>query len=217
VATVAQRIDVFYPEENGQPVAETERHVRQLFDLFSALRIRYSAAPDVYVACDLFLYYEEGNPQAVVAPDLMVVRGVRKEPMRRVYKLWEEGQAPCWVIEVTSRASQLVDLGTKRAVYALLGVPEYFIFDPLGEYLDPPLLRYRLLPGQREYQRTDGLRLESAALGLTLVVEEGWLRLYDSASGARLLTPEEEAQARQAAEAELARLRAELERWRGPS
>ena len=115
------------------------------------------------------------------------------------------------------------DLGTKRALYAMLGVREYFLYDPLGEYLQPPLQGYRLQEG--EYQRLppegEG-RLTSQALGMELRVEEGRLRLVNPATGERLLTPSEALMARRVAdarasqaEAELERLRAELARLRG--
>ncbi len=180
---------------------------------------------------------------ACVAPDLFVVQGVAKGE-RRAYKLWEEGQPPTVVFEITSRGSRLEDLGTKRALYAMLGVREYFLSDPLGEYLRPPLQGYRLREG--EYERVlsgDKGELASLALSFELRVEEGQLRVVNPATGERLLTPAEaqaarraeaearqaeatareaEAAARQAAEAraalaesELERLRAELARLRG--
>jgi len=104
----------------------------------------------------------------------------------------------------------------------MLGVREYFIYDPLGEYLRPPLQGYRLHEG--EYQRlllTGAEGLTSQVLGLELRVEAGRLRVSDPATGERLLTPAEalaarraEATARRAAEAELERVRAELARLR---
>ena len=177
----------------------------------------------------MFLYYEEGNPTACVAPDVFVVQGVGKHE-RRTYRLWEEGQPPAVVFEITSRGTRLEDLGTKRAVYAMLGVRESFVYDPLGEYLRPPLQGYRLHEG--EYQRLPSASeegLTSQVLGLELRVEAGRLRVVDPATGERLLTPAEaqaarraEATARQAAEvraaeveAELEHLRAELVRLRG--
>ena len=67
-----------------------------------------------------------------------------------------------------------------------------------------------------------GKPLVSEVLELELRVEEGRLRLYDQATGRRLSTPAEEAEARrmaearaQAAEEELTRLREELARLRG--
>ena len=93
---------------------------------------------------------------------------------------------------ITSRGSRLEDLGTKRAVYAMLGVREYFLYDPLGEYLRPSLQGYRLHEG--EYQRLlPGAAGEfiSQALGLELRLEHGRLRVFNPASGERLLTPAE--------------------------
>ena len=234
VPTVSKPI--YYPETDGKPMGETDVHIDALIYLREALRDHFREDPQVYVAGNMFLYYEEGNTTACVAPDIFVVQGVGKHE-RRTYRLWEEGQPPAVVFEITSRGTRLEDLGTKRAVYAMLGVREYFLYDPLGEYLRPPLQGYRLHKG--EYQRLlsageEGLT--SQVLGLELRVEAGHLRVVDPATGERLLTPAElhaarraeatarraEATARQAAEvraaaaeAELERLRAELARLRG--
>jgi Uma2 family endonuclease len=196
-------------------MAETDVHIDALLYLREALKDYFRDAPQVYVAGNMLLYYEEGNPAACVAPDVFVVQGVAKRE-RRTYKLWEEGQPPAVVFEITSRGSRLEDLGTKRVVYAMPGVREYFLYDPLGEYLRPPLQGYRLQEG--EYQRLlpggEG-ELVSQVLGVELRVEAGRLRVIDPATGERLLTPAEAQAARRAAEAELERLRAELARLRG--
>jgi Uma2 family endonuclease len=227
---------IHYPETDGKPMAETDVHIDVLIYLREALRDHFRDDPRVYVAGPMLLYYEEGNPAACVAPDVFVVQGVAKAE-RRTYQLWEEGQPPVAVFEITSRATRLEDLGTKRALYAILRVREYFLYDPLGEYLQPPLQGYRLQ--EEEYQRMlpggEG-ELISQELGLELRVEEGMLRLVNPATGARLLTPAEaqaawraevaarqaeavahqaEAAARRAVEAEVERLRAELARRRG--
>lgn len=39
-----------------------------------------------YVAGNLFVYYEEGDPTQVVAPDVFVVKGVPRQK-RRTYKV----------------------------------------------------------------------------------------------------------------------------------
>ena len=204
---------IYYPETDGKPMGEPDVHIDALIYLREALRDHFREAPQVYVTGNMFLYYEEGNTTACVAPDVFVVQGVGKHE-RRTYRLWEEGQPPAVVFEITSRGTRLEDLGTKRAVYAMLGVREYFVYDPLGEYLRPPLQGYRLHEG--EYQRLlpageEGLT--SQVLGLELCVEAGHLRVVDPATGERLLTPAELHAA--AAEAELERLRAELARLRG--
>jgi Uma2 family endonuclease len=213
---------VYYPESDGKPMGETDVHIDALIYLREALRDYFRDDPQMYIAGNMLLYYEEGNPAACVAPDVFVVQGVAKGE-RRTYRLWEESQPPIVVFEITSRGSRLEDLGTKRVVYAMLGVQEYFLYDPLGEYLRPSLQGYRLQEG--EYQRvpseSEG-RLTSQALGLELRLEEGRLRLVNPTTGERLLTPAEaqaarrtEAMGRRAAEAELERLRAELARLQG--
>src|SRR5438034_7641989 len=176
-ATATQQI--IYPESDGKPMGETDVHIDALIYLREALKDYFRHDPQMYVAGNMLFYYEEGNPAACVAPDVFVVQGVAKGE-RRTYKLWEEGQPPTVVFEITSRGSRLEDLGTKRALYAMLGVREYFLYDPLGEYLRPPLQGYRLQEG--EYQRLpsggEG-ELVSQVLGVELRVEAGRLRVVD--------------------------------------
>jgi Uma2 family endonuclease len=203
---------IHYPESDGKPMGETDVHIDALIYLREALRDYFRDDPQMYVAGNMLLYYEEGNPAACVAPDVFVVQGVAKGE-RRTYRLWEEGQSPAVVFEITSRGSRLEDLGTKRAVYAMLGVREYFLYDPLGEYLRPSLQGYRLQEG--EYQRIppggEG-KLVSQALGLELRLEDGRLRVFNPTTGERLLTPAEALVARRVADARAARAEAELER-----
>ena len=156
----------------------------------------------------LLLYYEQGNPYRSVAPDCFVVLGV-KSHFRRVYKLWEEGKAPQVVFEVSSKSTQKEDLGKKMTLYAQLGVLEYFIYDPTGEYLDPTLLAFRRagegfvpMPPVQDEVTVGDLQLVPAAaespeylsevLGLRLAVdEENRLQAYDAKTGLRLLTGDE--------------------------
>src|SRR3712207_6523600 len=108
-------------------MAETETHAAEIIRLILTLRDRYADQPDVYVWGDLLLYYEEGNPRASVAPDVFVALGASREPQRRIYKLWEEGVPPTFVIEVTSPSTRRDDLGRKRELYARMGVAEYLL------------------------------------------------------------------------------------------
>ncbi|MBI2761222.1 MAG: Uma2 family endonuclease [Chloroflexi bacterium] len=168
---------VYYPESDGKPMAESEVHLDVLIDAIVTLKDTFADRPDVYVNGDMFLYYEEGNPRASVSPDLMVVFGVPKLPKRPIYKLWEERVPPAFVLEVTSSSTRRDDLVKKRALYARLGVREYMLFDPLGEYLRPPLQGYRLEAG--EYRviapRREGT-LWSDTLGMFIRNTAGELR-----------------------------------------
>ena len=198
--------DIEYPESDGQPMAESDLHADEMIYLRFALREHFRHVPDVYVAGNLFIYFERGNPRAVVAPDSFVVKGVPKRS-RKTYLLWEEGHVPCFVAEVTSDSTQGEDLTSKKACYERLGVEEYFLFDPLGDYLAPRLQGFRLINGRYERLLPRAGALESRTTGVTLRAEGEHLRLIDTATEALYLRPEENAE-------EIVRLRNELERLR---
>ena len=181
-------------------MAETDVHRQLMFELIGMLQAFFRADPHVYISGNLFLYYQEGDPRRVVAPDVFVVPGIPNEP-RRTYKLWEEEVAPAVVFELTSRSTRREDLHSKYDLYERLGVSEYFLFDPLGEYLQPPLQGYCLRQGRYRPLAVDADgSLWSAALGLALHARGAQLRLYDPAGQRWLPTPQEAETARRAAE-----------------
>ncbi|WP_242728692.1 hypothetical protein [Microcoleus vaginatus] len=53
-----------------------------------AVKLYFQAGSDVYVSANSFIYYEQGNNPAVVAPDIYVVFGVANHK-RDNYKVWE--------------------------------------------------------------------------------------------------------------------------------
>ena len=225
---------VDYPCSDGQPMAESQLHAECIMYVCKALQWHFEqhhatdryagveagavpaeAGHGVYVAGNMFLYYERGNRAAVVAPDVFVVRGVPVH-LRDSYRLWREPKGPDFVLEVTSKSTSDTDLVDKRALYASLGVEEYFLYDPRGEYLTPPLRGYRL-EGDA-YRPVSGVSrppgggpsLYSAVLGLELRDERRSqrLRLHDPATGRDLLTYREEAADRRTAEARVEQERA---------
>ena len=161
----------------------------------------------MYVSGNMMMYYEQGNPAACFSPDVFVAMGAG-DGERRVYRLWAEACGPTVVFEVSSRSTSLEDEGNKKVLCQRLGVQEYWLYDPEGEYLAPRLQGYRLkvwhyLPIAAE---VDG-SLVSTALGVRLRLAGGLLELYDDASGARLLRTGETETARVAAQAQVARER----------
>lgn len=204
-----------YPERDGKPIGESDAHCREILETIMMLELYFRDVADVYISGNLMFYYEEGDPGAVVSPDVFVVKGVAKK-LRRTYKLREERHAPVTVFEITSRSTRLEDKGNKRALFAMLGVREYFMFDPLNEYLKPSLQGFRLVG--EDYvaiaPEADGA-LVSQELGLRLRQENTYLRLFDLRTGQQLLRPAQLEEAHQAAEQEVERLRAELARLRG--
>lgn len=204
-----------YPSSDGLPMAESDFQRKYLTYAVEALSVYFRDRRDVYVSGNMFIYYEPGNPRAVVAPDVFVVIGADKHD-RSSYFLWQEPKAPDFVMEITSRSTRSEDQGPKRGTYAFLGVQEYWQYDPTGDYLEPPLQGFRLVG--RNYEpipepaRSDGgLTFHSAALNLALRLEaSGELRFYDPGSGQVLQGLEEATRAREAAE----RARDEAERAR---
>lgn len=202
---------IYYPSSDGQPVAESDFQLRPLLYAVTTLRTHFQDRADVYVAGSMFIYYEEGNPEAVVAPDVFVVLGTARHA-RASYMLWQEPKGPDFVLEITSRSTRTRDQGPKRGTYALLGVREYFQYDPTHDYLMPALQGAQLVAGSYQAMPPttlpDGtLVLHSDVLGLDLRLEDGTLRFYDPATRQRLLSHAEIEQARR--EAEQARREAE--------
>lgn len=167
-----------YPESDGKPMAETDVHRNLLTDLVFTLDNYFQSQSNVYVSGNLLIYYVEGNPAKSFAPDVFVVRGVAKG-QRRIYKLWEEGVAPQIIIELTSRKTWREDLQTKWRLYEELGVQEYFIFDPEYDYLDDPLIGYRLENGRYIDLEIKDRRVKSEVLALDFVDTGETLRLLD--------------------------------------
>ena len=212
-----------YPESNGKPMAETERHFRELLKNFNRIENHFAHIPDVYVLGDMMMYYEEGDPRKSISPDIFVAFGIGKKE-RRIYKIWEEGKPPDFVLEFASKGTYRNDLTGKVQLYAEIGIPEYFVYDVDRRYLPSPLLGFRLIGD--DYVEIASLAtggLPSVTLGLEFHALDDSLGIYDPEAEAWLKTSAEraedaeeranqEADARHKAEAEVARLQEELER-----
>ena len=206
-------VPVEYPSSDGKPMAENDAQRSAIMYGIGALARHFKGRRDVYVSGDLLIYYEEGNPRVSIAPDVFVVFGV-EDRQRPNYKLWEEGRAPAFVLEVASPSTWRDDLGWKRSVYARLGVREYWQYDPAGEHLPARLQGERLTPAgyvrQPVATALDGsLMLRSETLGLELrAVPRREMRFRDPATGDELRSHDEEAEGRLA---EVRRREAEAE------
>lgn len=215
---VPRTSQVIYPDSDGKPMGETPRHVRVLIDSYETLDVHFQDDPDIFIAADMFLYYVKGQPSKNVSPDVFWCKGVPKNkvPERRTYKLWEErGVGPDWILEVTSKSTRHEDTQIKFHLYQdILKVKEYFLFDPFEEFLQPPLVGYRLHRGRYAAIKWANRRLSSKVLGLELEIHEDNLRFFDPTTGQRLLTPREAAQQAKAA---LDRLRRQIgpRSWNG--
>lgn len=213
----ASTAEIFYPSEDGEPVAETYDHLYVLLVTLEVLR-QYLEGRQATVLGNQFLYYAQGYPRLRVAPDVMVIFDVPPGG-RDNYKTWEEGQVPAVIFEMSSQGTKDQDQIFKKTLYKQLGVKEYWLFDPRGEWVEGQLQGYRLR-GEVYEPIEDG---RSEPLQLRLQAEGRLIGFYREDNGEKLLIPGELAEAlrqevlaRQEAEAQIEaeRQRAEEERQR---
>lgn len=195
---------------------------------------------DFYIGTNMFVYYsveqawevareveEDLPPRAFRGPDVFWVGGVSGH-MRKAWVSWDEnGRLPDLIVELLSPPTARVDRTVKKDLYAqVFRTKEYYLAAP-----EPPGLEgFELADRVYRPRRLDRQgRLWSPQLGASFGFWRGpwtgqeadWLRLF-RADGSLVPTPEEErdeehrraeAERRRAdaAEAELARLRARLE------
>jgi Uma2 family endonuclease len=205
--------DPRYPDSDGRFMGDTDFHNHAMRELFEGLEDFFALRP-VYVASNLIMYYEEGDPRKRRDPDVLVAKNVGKHK-RRSFRVWEEKTFPCVLFEIASRKTWRNDVGEKRVLYAQLNIKEYFIFDPEGRYLDPLLQGFRAVKGKSIAIKPDGDgSLLSKELGLRLVPEGSSLRLVDTKTGEPIPTRLERAELEKRRNAqlvsELETLRSEL-------
>ena len=200
------------PPDHMEQSREIHEVMGHLFAHFTDFHQRH----DVFIDTDTHICYDPSNLNVRIAPDVYVAFGVDELAIRprRIYLPWEVGKVPDWVLEIASESTRRVDLVRKPPVYAQIGVPEFWRFDPTGgRYYRFQLDGLKLVDG--EYQpielttEPDGiLKGYSEALELSLAWDEGWPRFYDPATGAYL---ENWRQDREALRSERAALQAERE------
>ena len=120
-----------YPCEDDEPMAETDFHAEQIMTLSDQLKRYFAINELVHIAVDSFIYYSEGDITKCVAPDIYVVFGVDKYPLRRSFYTWAEGAVPVAVFEFLSDSTAQQDRDRKVELYLNdIGVQEYFIHQP---------------------------------------------------------------------------------------
>ena len=169
------------------------------------------------------MYYKEGDPRKSISPDVLVCFDINPK-MRLTYKTWEEGKAPDFVMEFSSKSTYDKDLGEKKDVYASLDIQDYFLYDAEGLYLPFPLMGFTLLDDAYvAIPPDDDGGIRSSVLGLDFRLRGTEIGIYDPVAGEWVQTraerteiaearAEQESIARENAEAETARLREELAR-----
>ena len=177
--------DLIYPVSDGEPLAETFDHLYVLLTTLMVLR-HYLAGQQATVLANQYMYYVEGKPNARVAPDVMVIFNVAPGG-RDNYKIWEEGEVPSVIFEMTSEGTQDRDRIFKKNLYEQLGVTEYWLYDPKGEWIPERLRGYRLRRDVYELIE-DG---RSDPLQLRVEIEGDLIGFYREDTGEKLPIPDE--------------------------
>ena len=174
--------------------------------------------------------YDPGNLNVRVLPDYYFAVGIDPETVkhRGIYRTWVQGKPPDFVLEVASPSTAKNDETTKRDIYARMGVPEYWRYDPT-DLVDPsqrplyatPLVGEILVDGEyRPLPINPGpegcIMGYSPALGVSLAVKDKRLVVYDHRLEDFVAEFEEQERAKTQAQAELrderaARIAAEKE------
>ena len=198
-------IEIIYPSSDGEPLAETYVHLYAILVTLEILK-QYLQGQQATVLADQFLYYAQGFPKLRVAPDVMVIFNVAPGG-RDNYKIWEEKQVPSVIFEITSEGTREKDTGYKKTLYEQLGVQEYWLFDPKGEWIEQKLKGYCLEKDVYE-EITDN---RSEPLQLRLEIESELIAFYREDTGEKLLAPGELAKALKESEEKAERLKKKLE------
>lgn len=121
---------VFYPESDGQPMAENTLQYEWIVLIKQGLESIFLNRDDVFIAADLFWYPVEGENTIRLAPDVLVALG-RPKGKRGSYKQWKEADiAPQVVFEILSPSNRPLEMSRKLQFYEQYGVLEYYIYDP---------------------------------------------------------------------------------------
>ena len=192
----------FYPEPDGEPMPDPEYQDRNIRSARYQLDGFYHHRPDTYVSGNTVIYYQRGNPRRNVSPDCYVAFNVdySRIAYRDSFWVWELGKPPDFVLEVASQSTASVDIGPKMAIYAEMGVMEYWLFDRTtdGEHYGFRLAGFRLVNGRYEpipliADGPDRLGGYSPTLGLDIrweydaTLEYGVIRFYNPLTGEYLL------------------------------
>ncbi len=166
--------EIIYPTSDGKRMAENTKQYRYLTTIQGGLDALFAEREDIFVAGDLLWYPEEGKPNIVTAPDVMVVFG-RPKGDRGAYLQWKEDNTPPQVVfEILSPSNTPSEMNKKLAFYNRYGVREYYIYDPdNGDF-------YGFLRDE------NGLRIieehmqgfKSPLLGITFELEGKELKVY---------------------------------------
>lgn len=143
--TAIYRAPEWLPDDTEESIVGTEWHqeaIGALATMLRAIREQHETSWGVCEQIELSgLQRPNGTPYSP-RPDVMVL----KQPLsgdRAAITLTEAG-APLFIAEIASTTTVRNDREGKKEVYAAIGVPEYLLFDPVGNVLRSPVIAWRL-------------------------------------------------------------------------
>jgi len=230
--TTQEQVDLDYyatfPEDDGEPMAETQVNSIQMIDLQWALlelARRQGRAP-VAVGGNQLMYWNPHNGREHVSPDVYMVLDY-KPPLPAKWQTWIEGKFPEIVFEISSPSTWRTDVGEgwedKPALYKRRGVREYYIYDPQAAvqpalrgygWVDEQWQRYELLPSGGLWSPLLGAELRVLPMEETAWRPAGpWLRVLDPTTGEPIPVPDEQVHLEQQARLAEQQARLEAEQW----
>ncbi len=117
------------------------------------LRNHLGPVANLLMLSNIPIRYDTENHRIFVAPDYFIsfdvdISAIRDETS---YNMWEIEKPPEWALEVASPSTYQRDIFEKPYIYAMIGISEYWLFDPIGGALyGQPLTGYKLVNGAYE-------------------------------------------------------------------
>jgi Uma2 family endonuclease len=178
--------------ESDEPEMESSLHYAQLALLVSCLEWLWCDRTDFFIGANLTIYFsrQQLKNRDFRGPDFFLVKQTQKHP-RKSWVVWEEeGKYPNLIIELLFNSTAETDRALKKMLYQKrFHTHEYFWFSP--DTLE--FAGFRLSGQQYQPIALDQAGLcWSEELELSLGIQDGQLRYFDT-QGQLILTPEEDA------------------------
>ena len=195
-------------------------------DAFSVLAYQLASIypnEEIFRSSRSYICYDLTNHNVRISPDYYVSIGVDSTAVRDrlIYIPEEAGKPPDLVMEFASRHTARQDMRDKPAIYAAIGVAEYWRLDPTGgDYYGYEMAGDRLVDGVYEpielTTEPDGvLKGYSRVLRVSVCTQNSRVYFYNPETGLYLTGYAEERAARQTAEERVRQLEEELRRREG--
>ena len=206
-------------ESDGEPL-ETLWHLAAISLLMDSIHFHLRDRTNYFVGGNMFFYFSQtqARNRDYRGPDFFYVDEVDGRRRRDYWAVWDEdGRYPDVIVELLSPSTAVVDRTVKKELYErTFRTPEYFCYDPATETFEGWRLgrhgRYEaIVADERGWLRCERFELWMGMwTGWHKGVQGVFPRFYDP-QGRLVFTPVEgEAQRAEAAEAENARLKAQV-------